>query len=107
MGESLMASGHLTYSQEYLKHKEALDYWKAWVLKDKLNVTQSCPDLCDPMVYAVHGILQARILKQVAIPSSRGSSQGSNSGLHHCRQIFDQLSYQGSPLKDMYVLKST
>ena len=39
MGESLMASGHLTYSQEYLKHKEALDYWKAWVLKDKVKVS--------------------------------------------------------------------
>jgi len=75
MGESLMASGHLTYSQEYLKHKEALDYWKAWVLKDELKVTQSCPALCDPMVYAVHGILQARILEWVAIPSSRGSSR--------------------------------
>ena len=39
MGESLIASGHLTYSQEYLKHKEALDYWKAWVLKDKVKVS--------------------------------------------------------------------
>ena len=75
MGESLMASGHLTYSQEYLKHKEALDYWKAWVLKDKLEVTQSCPALCDPMDYAVHGIIQTRILEWVAFPFSRGSSQ--------------------------------
>ena len=30
--------------------------------------------LCDPMDYTVHGILQARILKWVAIPFSRGSS---------------------------------
>lgn len=29
-----MASGHLTDNQEYLKHKEALDYWKSQVLKD-------------------------------------------------------------------------
>ena len=29
-----MASGHLTDNKEYLKHKEDLDYWKAWVLKD-------------------------------------------------------------------------
>ena len=28
--------------------------------------------LCDPIDYAVHGILQARILKWVAIPFSRG-----------------------------------
>ena len=31
---------------------------------------QSCPTLC----FSVHGILQARILEWVAIPSSRGSS---------------------------------
>ena len=43
-------------------------------------VTQSCLTLCDPWTVArqalsVHGILQARILKWVAIPFSRGSSQ--------------------------------
>lgn len=32
--ESLMASGHLPYNQEYLKCREILDYWNAWVLKD-------------------------------------------------------------------------
>ena len=36
---------------------------------------QSCPILCDPMNYRVHGILQARILEWVAFPFSRGSSQ--------------------------------
>ena len=41
----------------------------------KVKVTQSCPTLCDPMDYTVHGILQARILEWVAIPFSRGSSQ--------------------------------
>ena len=30
--------------------------------KVKVKVTQSCPTLCDPMDYTVHGILQARIL---------------------------------------------
>ena len=43
--------------------------------KVKLKVVQSCPTLCDPMVYSVHGILQARILEWVAFPFSRGSSQ--------------------------------
>ena len=43
-------------------------------------VAQSRPTLCDPMEWSppgssVHGILQARILEWVAIPSSRGSSQ--------------------------------
>ena len=40
-----------------------------------LKVTQSCPTLCDPTDYTVHGILQARILQWVAFPFSRGSSQ--------------------------------
>ena len=31
--------------------------------------------LCDPMDYTVRGILQARILEWVAMPSSRGSSK--------------------------------
>ena len=37
---------------------------------------QSCPTLCDysPLGSSVHGILQARILEWVAMPSSRGSS---------------------------------
>ena len=34
-----------------------------------MKVTQSCPTLCDPMDYTVHGILQARILEWVAFPS--------------------------------------
>ena len=40
-----------------------------------VKVAQSCPTLCDPMDYMVHGILQARILEWVAFPFSRGSSQ--------------------------------
>ena len=42
---------------------------------EKVKVAQSCPTLCDPMDYTVHGILQARILEWVAFPFSRGSSQ--------------------------------
>ena len=40
-----------------------------------MKVAQSCPTLCDPMDYTVHGILQARILKWAAVPFYRGSSQ--------------------------------
>ena len=41
---------------------------------------QSCPTLCDPMDCSlpgsfVHGIFQVRILEQIAMPSSRGSSR--------------------------------
>ena len=46
--------------------------------KVKVKVAQSCPTLCDPVDYTVHGILQARILEWVAFPFSRGSSQSRN-----------------------------
>ena len=42
--------------------------------KVEVKVAQSCPTLCDPMDYTVHGILQARTLEWVAYPFSRGSS---------------------------------
>ena len=73
-------------------------------MKVKVLVTQSCPALCDPMDCSppgssVHGILQARILRWVAMPFSRGSfqTQRLDPGLLHCRWIFYRLSYQGSP----------
>ena len=63
-------------------------------------VTQSCLTLCDSMDYSlpgssVHGILQARVLEWVAMPSSKGSSQPGGQthvsciidGLLHCRQM--------------------
>ena len=40
-----------------------------------MKVTQSCPTLCNPTDYRVHGILQARTLEWVAFPFSRGSSR--------------------------------
>ena len=54
--------------------------WSMDEKKEKVTVTQSCPTLCDAMDYSlpgssVHGILQARILERVVIPSSRGASQ--------------------------------
>ena len=41
----------------------------------KMKVAQSCPTLCNPMYYRVHGILQARILEWVTFPFPRGSSK--------------------------------
>jgi len=43
--------------------------------KVKVKVAQSCPTLCNPMDYRVHGILQATILEWEAFPFSRGTSQ--------------------------------
>ena len=42
------------------------------------------------------GILQARILERVTMPSSRGSSQPRDWTLPHCRQILYCLKHQGS-----------
>ena len=66
-------------------------------------ITQSCPTLCDPMNCSppgssVHGILQATILEQVAMPSSSGSSpQGSDLHLLHWQVGSLPLSHLGSP----------
>ena len=52
-----------------------------YCMKVKVLVAQSCPTLCNSMVYcsppgsSVHEILQARILEWAAISFSRGSSQ--------------------------------
>ena len=74
--------------------------------KEKVLVTALCPTLCTPMYStlpgsSVHGILQARILEWVAIPSCRGCSRlrdrthVSSIG----RQILYHLRHQGSPFK--------
>ena len=96
--------------------------------KVKVKATQSCPSLCGPMDYAVHGILQARILEWVAYPRApalqpdplpaepQGKPKNPGVGslsllqrifparnwpgcLPHCRWILCQLSCQGSPRK--------
>ena len=69
-------------------------------MKVKVKVAQSCPSLCNPMDCSppgsfVHGILQARILEWVAMPSSRESSQPRDQ-TQHCWQILYCLIYQGS-----------
>ena len=53
---------------------------KYWFDFCHVKVAQLCPTLCDPMDYSLpdpsaHGILQARKLKCVDVPSSMGSSQ--------------------------------
>ena len=50
----------------------------AYLIYMRAQSLQSCSTLCDPMdctppVSSAHGILQARILECVAMPSSRGS----------------------------------
>ena len=59
--------------------------------KVKVLVTQSCLTLCHPIDYSlpgssVHGILQARMLDHFLL-QGMFSTQGSNPGLIHCRQL--------------------
>ena len=76
------------------------------VYKLLVSVTQSCLTAIPwiPPGSSVHGVLQARMLEQVAIPFSRRSSQGLNMGLLHCRQILYHLRHQGSP--NIYILSN-
>ena len=54
--------------------------------------------MSDPMDFTVHGILQARILEWVPLPSLGGfPNPGSNTGLPHYRQILYQAEPQGKP----------
>ena len=67
------------------------------------------PTLCNPVVYTVRGIFQARILEWVASPFSRGSSQPRDQTQvsHIAGGLFYQLSHQGSPAHhevQLYVL---
>ena len=68
------------------KQKSQSESWACGALRDRGHVlrnlnsvkvkgAQLCPTLCDPMVYTLHGILQARILEWVVVPFSRESSQ--------------------------------
>ena len=67
-------------------------------------VAPSCSTLCDPTdcspwSFSVHGILQARLLEEVAIPSPVDlPNPGIEPGLLHCRQILYHLNHQGNLL---------
>ena len=72
-----------------------------WVVTSssrKVKVAQSCPTVCNPMDYRVHGILQARILVWVVHSLLQGiyPIQRSNPHILHCRWILYQLSHEGS-----------
>ena len=68
------------------------------VVLEWVEVVQSCLTLCDPMDYTVHGILQARILKWVAFPFSRRSSQFRDwTQVPSLLADLDQPSHKGSP----------
>ena len=63
-----------TCVQTRIKSKWIMNINMKWLVS-KMKVAQSCPTLCDSTNYAVHEIFHAIILKWVAFPFTRGSSQ--------------------------------
>ena len=67
------------------------------------HLLQWCPTLCDPMDCSppgssVHGILQAKILEWVAMPSSRDLPNPGTKHMSSALQVGSLLlSHQGSP----------
>ena len=80
------------------------NYHSYWWHLCVCSFAQSCPTLCNPMLCSplgssVHGILQARILRWVAMPFSRGSSQPKyRTGSPALQADSLLLSHWGSPL---------
>ena len=81
----------------------APQFWKQCCARSLQPCPTRRPMDCSPPGSSVHGILQARIVEWVAMPSSGGSSQPRKSNpylwrLFHCRQFLYPLSPLGSPL---------
>ena len=81
-------------------------------LNVKVFITQSCLTLCDAMDYSltgssVHGILQERILKLVAMPFSRGifQIQGSTEGSRITCRFFTIWATKEAPMCDFVPTK--
>ena len=76
------------------------------------EVAQSCPTLCDPMDCSlpgssVHGIIQARILVDCHfLLQGIFPTQGSNPGLLHCRQTFNDWATREAKTNLDSILKS-
>ena len=69
-----------TFISSVLRTVHTSGRWVDRVGSQCVQLLQSCPILCDlmdchPPGSSVHGILQARILQGVVVPSSRGSFQ--------------------------------
>ena len=74
---------HFKFCESYIKKKKVEKTGRINSAAAATKSLQSCLTLCDPMDCtlpgsSVHGILQARILEWVLMPSSNGSSQPGN-----------------------------
>ena len=65
---------------------------------NKVEVSQPCPTLCDPMNYTVHEFSRPDPgVGSLSLIQGIFPTQGSNPGLLYCRQILYQLIHKGSP----------
>ena len=69
------------FGKDIVKNALQVSSWEKLciIIKSESEVAQSCPTLCDPMDYSlpgssIHEISQARILEQIVISFSSGSS---------------------------------
>ena len=62
----------------------------------KVKVTQPCPTFCGPVDSPWNSPGQNNGVGSLSLLQGIFPTQGSNSGLPHCRKIFYQLSHKGS-----------
>ena len=62
-----------------------------------MQVTQSCPPLCDTMIYPWNSLSNNTAMGCHFLLLGIFPTQGLNPSLLHCRQILYHLSYQGVP----------
>ena len=87
--------------------KEGVVYYHLFPSKKRkwseVKVTQSCPTLCNPMDCSPWNSLgQNTGVGRLSILQGTFPTQESNLGLLHCRQVLNQLSYQGNPPSDTW-----
>ena len=75
----------------------------------KVNVIQSCPTLCKPTdLYSPwNSPSQNTGVGSLSLLQGISSTQGSNTGLPHCRRILYQLSHKGSPENSLKLNKNS
>ena len=71
----------------------------------KVKVAQSCPTLCDPMDCPWNSLGQNTGVDSLSLLQGIFPTQELNQSLLHCRWILYQLSYQGSPVVPLLLVK--
>ena len=119
VGYSQWGHKQLNTTQQLIRQQHYIIYYIIKYVQVHAKSFQSCPTLCDlvdciPPGSSVHGILQARILEWVAMPSSRGSSQPRGQTCVSCfscigRQVLYHQRHLGSPIIKyiLYIIYTT